>query len=250
VANYAVGYNNINVTEIKELSVRVGNTPGVLNNSVADFTWALIFAATRRVVEADRYTRNGLYKGWHPMLFLGTELFGKTIGVVGLGRIGYEVAQRACGFGMTVLYYDALGRNTKAEKKLGITYTPLNSIIKKSDIVTLHVPLLPSTKHLINSKSLALMKKTSYLINTSRGPVVDEKALYRALKSNSIKGAALDVFEDEPKLLPGLVKLTNVIVTPHIASATWASRCEMSAMAARNILAVLNGKKMPAEVKK
>lgn len=248
IANYAVGYNNIKVAEVRALGVRVSNTPGVLNNSVADMTWALIHAVTRRVVEADRYTRKGLYKGWGPKLFLGTELHGLTLGIVGLGRIGYEVAKRSCGFDMKTLYYDVRGKNAVAEKELGIRFASLESLIKQSDIITLHVPLLPSTHHLINKKAIASMKKSSYLINTARGAVVDEKALVQALKTGKIKGAALDVFEYEPKLTPGLKQLENVILTPHIASATWATRCEMSDIAARNIIAVFEGEKMPSEV--
>ena len=248
VANYAVGYNNIKVAELKKMGVRVGNTPGVLNNSVADMTWALILAITRHIVESDRFTRKGLYKGWDSKLFLGTELSSLTLGVVGLGRIGYEVAKRGCGFDMNILYYDALGRNKKAERQLGIKFTTLKSLIKKADILTLHVPLLPATHHLIDRQALASMKKSAYLINTSRGSVVDEKALVKALKTGKLQGAALDVFEHEPRLTPGLTRLDNVILTPHIASATWATRCEMSDMAARNIIAVFEKKKMPAEV--
>lgn len=250
VANYAVGYNNIDVRVVRAMGVKVGNTPGVLNNSVADMTWALIHAITRRIVEADEYVRQGKYKGWGPKLFLGTELHGMTLGVVGLGRIGYEVAKRACGYNMKILYFDALGVNKKAEKELGITHKPLAYLLKNSDIVTIHVPLLPSTQHLIDKKALTTMKKGSYLINTSRGPVVDEMALVSALKSGKLKGAALDVFENEPKLAPGLSRLQNVIITPHIASATWATRCQMSDIAANNIIAVIEGKKMPAEVLK
>jgi len=250
IQNYAVGYNNIKVSEVRKLGVKVGNTPGVLSNAVADMVFALMLTVSRRILEGDEMVRKGKFKGWGPMMLLGRGLHAKTIGIVGLGRIGSEVARRAIGFGMDILYFDAFGKNIKAEKELGITYASLSTLLKKSDFISLNVPLLPSTRHLIDKKAIALMKKSAILINTARGPVIDEKALYRALKKGDILGAGLDVFEEEPKVTPGLTKLRNVVVTPHMASATWRTRCAMSALAAENIIAALTNKKMPAEVLK
>ena len=211
IANYAVGFNNINIGYAKQKGIPVSNTPSkLISESVAEHTMALMFALTKRIVEADRFTRRGGYRGWSPTLLTDIELAGKTLGIVGLGRIGSEVAERAVhGMGMKVLYYD-IRRNPKFEKRFKAKYAPLNTLLKKSDVVTLHVPLLKSTHHLIGKKELGLMKKTSYLINTSRGPVIDEKELVKALKSKKLSGAALDVYEFEPKLSRGLNKLNNV----------------------------------------
>ena len=249
VANYAVGFNNIDVNYAKERKIPVSNTPGkLISKAVAEHTISLMFAITKRIVEADRFTRGGRYRGWSPTLMIDLELSGKTLGVVGLGRIGSEVVQRAArGMGMKVLYHDVI-RNKKFEKKYKAKYVPLNTLLKKSDAVTLHVPLLKSTHHLIGSKELRMMKKTAYLINTSRGPVIDEKELVKALKKKQIAGAALDVLEFEPKLSPGLAQLNNVILTPHIASATIEAREEMAILAANNIIAALKGKKIPNKV--
>lgn len=243
VANYAVGYDNIDVKYAASKGIPVTNTPNILTDSVAEHTFALMLAVMKRVVESDQYTRAGKYKGWAPMLFLGAEMKGKTLGIIGLGRIGSGVAERAShGMGAKVIYYD-IKRNLKFEKKYHAKKATLTNLLKKADIITVHVPLLKSTHHLIGRKEFAMMKKTAYLINTSRGPVIDEKALVSALKTKRIAGAALDVYEKEPLLTRGLRKLKNVILTPHTASATLEARQAMSALAAENILAVLNGKK-------
>jgi len=243
VSNYAVGYDNVDIKAATSRGIPVCNTPGVLENAVAEHTFALMLALCKRIAEADQFVRAGKYKRWEPMLLLGTELEGKTIGIVGLGRIGAGVARRA-GRGMcvNVLYHD-IRRNKDFEKEYQARYVSLSELLKKSDFVSLHVPLLPSTRHLIGKKELAMMKKTAYLINTSRGPVVDEKALVKALQKKQIAGAGLDVYENEPKLTLGLTKLKNVILTPHTASATIEARTAMSELAAQNIIDVLQGRK-------
>lgn len=250
VANYAVGTDNIDLVACKKRQVLVSNTPGVLTESVAEHTFALMLAVARRIVESDTFIRKGMYHGWGPMLLLGTELKGKTLGIVGLGRIGSRVAEMAVqGMGMQVIYNNP-EPNRVFEKQFNAKYRRnLDNLLKESDFVSLHVPLLPSTHHLITSKNLKLMKKTAYLINTARGPIVDEKALVAALKDKKIAGAALDVFEHEPKLTPGLAKLDNVILTPHIASGTWEARQAMSRTAAANIIAALTGQTPPNLVK-
>lgn len=245
VANYAVGYDNIDVAEAKKRGIMVTNTPGVLTDAVADHAVALFFAITRRVVAADRYTRAGQYQAWGPKLFLGEDIKGKTLGIVGLGRIGLAVAQRMKkGFEMRIIYYD-IRRNEELEKEEGFGYCELNDLIKEADFVSLHTVLTDQTRHLINKERLELMKPTAYLINTSRGPIIDEKALVEILKNKEIAGAALDVFENEPALTPGLAELENVVLTPHIASATKATRDRMAEMAANNIIAALNGQTPP-----
>jgi len=247
VANYAVGFDNIDVKAATKVKIPVTNTPGVLTESVADHACALLLSISRRIVESDKFVRTGKYKSWEPMLMLGGDFKGKTLGILGLGRIGSSVAERMTkGFGMKVLYYD-IKRNPAFEKSVKAKFVSVQQLLKSSDYVSVHVPLLPTTKHLIGAKELKLMKKTAYLVNTSRGPIVDEKALVKALKTKQIAGAGLDVFEKEPKLTPGLGKLDNVILTPHTASATIAARTAMSEIAARNILAVLSGKK-PANI--
>jgi len=240
IANYAVGYDNIDLKAAAERNIIVTNTPDVLTESVAEHTIALIFAIARRIVESDQFMRDGKYTGWAPMLFLGNDLVGKTLGLIGLGRIGAAVAKRMHdGFEMKIIYYD-VRRNEELEKKYHLEYRDLESLLKESDFVSIHVPLLPETRHLIGAEQLKMMKKTAYLINTSRGPVVDEKALVEALKSGQIKGAALDVYEEEPKMAPGLAELPNTVLTPHTASATEETRSAMSELAAKNIIAVLN----------
>ena len=245
IANYAVGYNNIDVGVATERKIPVTNTPGVLTDTTADMAWALIFAIARRVVEADKFTKEGKYKGWGPMMFLGGDIYGKTLGVVGLGRIGKSVVKRAKGFDMRVLYFDAFRADEKVEEELGIEYVSLEELLKESDFVSIHVPLLPSTHHLIGEKELLMMKKTAYLINNSRGPVIDEEALVKALRDKEIAGAALDVFENEPELSPGLADLKNVVITPHISSASIETRTKMAVMAAENLLAGLKGMRPP-----
>ena len=251
VANYAVGYDNVDIKYATTKKIPVTNTPGdFITDAVAEHTFGLMLAITKRIVESDKYVRAGKYKGWAPMLLLGAEMRGKTIGIVGLGRIGSGVAERAShGMGAKVIYYD-IKRNLKFEKKYHAKKATLTNLLKKADLVTVHVPLLKSTHHLIGKKELAMMKKTAYLINTSRGPVIDEKALVQALQKKKIAGAALDVYEKEPLLTRGLKKLKNVILTPHTASATIEARSEMSVLAAENILAVLDGKKPKTLVNK
>ncbi|MBU1091601.1 D-glycerate dehydrogenase [Patescibacteria group bacterium] len=241
-ANYAVGYNNIDVDTAKEKGIMITNTPGVLTETVAEYAFALILAIAHRIAEADKFTREGKYKGWAPKLLLGSNISGKTLGIIGLGRIGSQVAHHAKnGFNMNVLYYD-VKRNEDFEKEIGATYKEnMEDVLKESDIVSLHVPLIDSTKHLMNADRLKMMKKSAYLVNTSRGPVVDEKFLVSALRDGVIKGAALDVFEEEPELAEGLVGLDNVILTPHIASATEETRSKMSEMTADNIIVALEG---------
>ena len=241
VANYAVGYDNFDLNAAKQRNVIMTNTPEVLTESVAEHAIALMFAIARRIVESDQFMRSGKYTGWAPMLFLGNDLVGKTLGLIGLGRIGAAVAKRMRdGFEMKIIYYD-VKRNEELEKKYNLEYRDLETLLKESDFVSIHVPLLESTRHLISEPQLKMMKKTAYLINTSRGPVIDEKALVVALKNGEIKGAALDVYEEEPKMAPGLAELPNTVLTPHTASATEETRSAMSELAAKNIIAVLSG---------
>jgi glyoxylate reductase len=247
VANYAVGYDNIDVREATRRGIAVTNTPEVLTNTTADMAWALMFAVARRVVEGDKFVRAGKFKGWGPMLLLGNDVYGKTLGVVGTGRIGTAVARRAIGFNMKVLYYDVVPNET-LEREVGAKKVELDELLRESDFVTLHVPLLPSTHHLIGERELKLMKRTAYLINTSRGPVVDERALVEALRNGEIAGAGLDVFENEPELTPGLAELDNVVLTPHTASASVETRARMATLAAENIIAFFEGKRPPTIV--
>lgn len=248
IANYAVGFDNIDLVEAKKRNLVVCNTPGVLNNAVAEHAIALMFAVTKRIAEADVYTREGKYKGWAPDLLIGSELSGKTLGIIGTGNIGKGVAERAKGLGMQVVYYD-VKQNVELEKSCNAVLMPVDQLLAVADVVSVHVPLLESTKHLIDAKALKLMKKTAYLINTSRGPIVDEKALVTALKKKQIAGAGLDVYEFEPKLSPGLVALKNVVLTPHTASATVEARDQMAVLAAKAIIDVIDGK-MPANTVK
>jgi len=249
-ANYAVGFDNIDLAEAKKRGVTVTNTPDVLTETVAEHTFALMLAIAHRIAEADKFMRSGKYLGWAPMLLLGTDLARKTLGVVGLGRIGSRVVEHAArGFEMKVIYYDPK-RNEEFETEFGAVYKPnLDDLLSEADFVSIHVPLLPATRHLINADKLRLMKTTAYLINTSRGPIVDEKALADALGQGIIKGAAIDVFENEPKMEPALRSLDNIIVTPHIASATEETRQKMGEVAALNIIAALEGKTPPNLVK-
>ena len=243
VANYAVGYDNIDVPAAKELGIIITNTPDVLTETVAEHAFALMLAIAHRVVEADKFMRAGKYIGWEPELLLGTDLSHKTLGIVGLGRIGSRVAHHgAKGFGMRVLYYD-VKRNESFEKEMQAEFRETaEAVFQEADFISIHVPLLPTTRHLVNADLLRKMKPTAYLINTSRGPIVDEHALAEALRDKVIKGAALDVFENEPAIEPMLKDLDNLIVTPHIASATEETRQKMGEVAAQNIIAVLENK--------
>jgi len=236
VANYAVGYNNIAVKELHDAGVVITNTPGVLTDTVAEFTVSLVLALTKRIPEGDRFTRAGKYVGWAPELLLGSDLAGKTLGIVGAGRIGSGVARRlANGFGMQIKYYDIARSEALEAEVQSEYYESLDELLRVADVVSLHVPLLPQTQHLINTERLALMKPSAYLINTSRGPVIDETALVTALQQGTIRGAALDVYENEPALASGLTALDNVIITPHTASASEETRGKMSELVGFNI---------------
>jgi lactate dehydrogenase-like 2-hydroxyacid dehydrogenase len=246
IANYAVGFNNIDIKGASARGIVVTNTPGALSDTVAEHALALILAIVKRVVEADRFVREGKFDGWGPMLFLGMDLKGKILGILGAGRIGSRLAYQAQrGFDMKVIYYD-IKRNEAFEAESGATYyKAVEDVLERSDVVSIHVPLLDSTRHLINAASLRKMKPSAYLVNTSRGPVIDEPALVDALRSGTIAGAALDVFENEPALAPGLADLPNVVLTPHIASASLPTREEMSRLAAENLIAFFEGKTPP-----
>ena len=249
IANMAMGFNNIDVEEAKKRGIIITNTPDILTDTVAEYTFALMLSIAHRVVEADKFARTLKYQGWEPMLLLGNDLSGKTLGIVGLGRIGSRVAYHGLkGFDMRIVYYD-VKRNENFEKEFSAIYAPLEDLLKQSDFVSIHVPLLASTRHLINAENLKLMKPSAYLVNTSRGPVIDEAALALALSNKTIRGAALDVFEFEPEITPELLKLDNVILTPHIASATEETRSKMSALAATNIIEALEGRTPPNLIK-
>jgi len=248
VANVAVGFNNIDVAEATKRGVVVTNTPDVLTETTADFAWTLLMATARRVVEADRYVREGKFTQWEFMLLLGGDIHGKTLGIIGFGRIGRAMARRARGFDMRVLYQDAVAADPATEREFRATRTDTPTLLRESDFVTLHTPLLPETRHLINAQSLKTMKKTAYLINASRGPVVDEAALAQALKEEWIAGAGIDVFEREPEVHPALMGLPNVVLAPHIASASSDTRLKMANLAVDNCLAVLEGKTPPTPV--
>lgn len=246
IAQLAVGFDNVDVQEATKRGIYVSNTPEVLTDTTADFAWTLLMALARRVVEADKYVRMGKWKvGWHPAMLQGRDVYGATMGIVGAGRIGYAVAKRATGFSMKILFYDVIPR-PEMEKDFGAKKVDLDELLKQSDFVSVHVPLMKETHHLINAEKLRLMKKTAYLINNSRGPVVDEKALYEALNEGRIAGAGLDVFEQEPTSLANpLLKLDNVVVAPHISSASYATRSKMAEMVADNLIAFFEGKKPP-----
>jgi glyoxylate reductase len=248
VANVAVGFNNVDVAAATKRGVVVTNTPDVLTDTTADFAWALLMATARRVVEADRYVRDGKFKQWEFMLLLGGDVHGKTLGIVGFGRIGRAMARRAGGFGMRVLYQDAMAADVATERELNATRVDLPTLLVESDFVTIHTPLLPETRHLFDAAALRAMKKTAYLINASRGPVVHEAALVQALREGWIAGAALDVFEEEPEVHPGLLGLANVVLAPHIASASSDTRLKMATLAVDNCLAVLEGRTPPTPV--
>jgi len=248
VSNVAVGFNNIDVAAATQRGVVVTNTPDVLTETTADFAWTLLMATARRVVEADRYVREGKFTQWEFMLLLGGDIHGKTLGIVGFGRIGRAMARRALGFNMRVLYQDAVAADAATEKELRATRVDTATLLRESDFVTLHTPLLPETQHLINAQSLRTMKKTAYLVNASRGPVVDEAALAHALKEGRIAGAGIDVFEREPEVHPALIGLPNVVLAPHIASASSDTRVKMAMLAVDNCLAVLEGRTPPTPV--
>lgn len=240
-ANYAVGYDNIDVEAARKRGIRVTNTPGVLTDATADMAWALLFAAARRIVESDKFMRTGNWQGWGPMQFLGQDITGRTLGIVGAGRIGTNFALKSTGFKMKLVYTDPVP-NPDLESKLGARKIELDDLLRISDFVSIHIPMMPETTHLIGKRELGLMKPTAVLINTSRGPVVDEAALVEALRAEKIAAAGLDVYEGEPKAAPGLLELDNAVTCSHIASATIETRGKMAAMAAENLIAVLQGK--------
>jgi glyoxylate reductase len=241
VSNVAVGYNNIDIAAARRRGIVVTNTPDVLTETTADFAWALLMAAARRVVEADHLVRSAQWKTWDYNLLLGADVHGKTLGVLGFGRIGRAVARRGRGFDMRILYADAVRADSRTESELGALFTSIPDVLAQSDFVSLHTPLLPETRHLIDEAALRTMKKSAILVNAARGPIVDEAALAKALTEGWIAGAGLDVFEHEPKVHPGLLSLHNVVLAPHIASASSETRVAMAALAVRNCLAVLDG---------
>lgn len=250
-SNYAVGFNNIDINEAKNKGIAVTNTPGMSSETVAEHTVALILALTTRTVEGDGFMRKGLYEGWDPMLFWGMDLKGSTVGILGAGRIGVRVGNiLRYGFDMNVIYYDVCRNEQFEENSDAVYFDNLEEVIKRADVLTIHVPLLPTTHHLINSDRLKMMKKTAYLVNTSRGPVLDENALVSALENNLIAGAGLDVFEFEPKTAEGLEKFSNVVLTPHIASSTQKTREQMAQTAAQNIIDFFEGVELKNQVNK
>jgi glyoxylate reductase len=254
VSNVAVGFDNIDVPAATAHKVMVTNTPGVLDDATADFAFTLLMATARRIVEADSFTRQGRFKGWAIDMMLGADVHGATLGLVGIGRIGRGVAHRAKGFNMRVLYYDPNPLPPDAEQQLGAARVDLGRLLAESDFVSVHVPLTQETHHMLSTPQFEVMKRSAILINTSRGPVVDEAALVQALTAKKLAGAGLDVYEREPAVHPGLLAMPNVVLAPHIASATVRTRSEMSAMAARNIATAVRGGRPPnllnPEVKK
>jgi len=245
VANMAVGFNNIDVDAATRLGIAVSNTPGVLSDTTADLAFALLMATARRIPEAERFLRAGKYKGWGPLLFCGAEVHGSTLGLIGAGRIGKIVSKRASGFDMKVIYYDVNRMTAEDEEKNHMTYMSMEEVLQQSDFVSIHTPYMPSTHHLIGERELHLMKPTAILINTARGPIVDEKALVNALQTKTIAGAGLDVFENEPAVEPELLTMENVVLLPHIASASLGTRTLMATMASDNIVAHFHGQRPP-----
>lgn len=245
VANVAVGYDNIDVEAATRAGIMVTNTPGVLTDTTADLAWTLLMAIARRISEAERFLRAGHFKGWGIMMLLGGDVHGKTLGLVGFGRIGQAVARRSAGFDMRILYYDPVVQAEEQARALGAQRVDLPTLLSESDFVSVHTPLTPETHHLLGAEQFELMKNTAYLINTSRGPVIDEAALAQALKDDVIAGAALDVFEREPQVQPELLELENALLVPHIGSATVATRAKMATMAADNVSAALHGERPP-----
>ena len=240
IASYAVGYDNIDVSAATERGIPVSNTPGVLTETTAELAWALLFSVARRIVEGDSFTRTGQFKGWAPLLMLGQGATNKTLGIIGAGRIGTAFALKSKGFDMKVIYSDEQ-RNEQLERELGAKKVPLPKLLKESDYVSIHVPLMKATHHLIGEKELKMMKKTAVLINTARGPIIDEAALIKALKEHWIFGAGLDVYEKEPEISRELKSLDNVVLQPHTGSGTIETRTKMALMAAENLIEGLKG---------
>ena len=245
IANFGVGYNNIDVRLATARGIMVSNTPGVLTDATAELAFTLILSVSRRLVEGDRMVREGRFKFWAPMLFLGREVTGKTLGIIGMGKIGKAIAVRARAFDMKILYHNRKRINSEEEKTLRVEYVDLKTLLAESDFVTLNVPLTEETKHLIGKNELSLMKSTAFIINTSRGPVIDEKELVEVLKAGKIGGAGLDVYENEPSLTPGLTELDNVILLPHVGSGTQETRIKIGKLAVENLIAGLEGRTPP-----
>ena len=245
VANMAVGFNNIDVHAATRLGIAVSNTPGVLSDTTGDLAFALLMATARRIPEAERFLRAGKYKGWGPLLFCGAEVHHSTLGLIGAGRIGKIMAKRASGFEMKILYFDVYRMSPEDEEQYHMTYLPMDEVLQQSDFVSVHTPYMPSTYHLIGERELNLMKPTAILINTARGPIVNEKALVKALQEGKIAGAGVDVFENEPAVDPVLLTMENVVLLPHIASASLKTRTLMATMASDNIVAHFKGQRPP-----
>lgn len=245
VCNIAVGYNNIDVKAATRRGVMVTNTPGVLDDTTADFTWTLLLATARRVVESDKFFRSGKWKVWGLMQFTGHDVHHKTLGIVGLGRIGKGVARRAKGFDMRVIYTDIQRADEATEREYGVMYVDKRTLLRESDFVSLHIPLFPETRHYLSDPEFALMKKTAILVNAARGPIVDEKALVRALREGKIAGAGLDVYEREPKCERALLSMQPVVLSPHTASASIETRTKMAMMAVQNCITGLSGQRPP-----
>ena len=245
IANYAVGYNNIDLEAATACRIAVTNTPGVLTDTTADLTMALLLGVARRITEGDAYTRSGKYQGWAPLLFLGTDVHLKTLGLMGFGRIGMAVAKRAAGFDMRILYTNDCQVDPEVDKQFNARCLDKETLLQASDFISIHVPLTPQTHHLMGAREFSLMKPTAYIINTSRGEVIDEQALVEALKKGQIAGAALDVYEHEPEIHPALLEMPNVLLLPHIGSASLETRTKMGMIAARNLEAFFKGEIPP-----
>jgi glyoxylate reductase len=245
VANFAVGFNNVDLDAASERGILVTNTPGVLTETTADFAWALLMAAARRIVEGDRLVRDGKFTAWGPRMLLGHDVHRKTLGLIGMGRIGQAVARRARGFDMDVIFYDPYPVPAEVVDKLGARSTPLEELYRTADFISVHVPLLPDTHHLLDDDAFAQIKPNAVVVNTSRGPVVDEQALVRALEAGTIAAAGIDVFEHEPQVEPGLLALDNVVLAPHIASGSHDTRLRMSMLASENLVCGLRGDRPP-----
>ena len=245
IANYAVGFNNIDVPAATARKIAVSNTPGVLTDTTADLTMALILGVARRLVEADQFTRAGKYESWAPLLFLGADVHHKTLGLLGFGRIGYAVAKRALGFDMRILYHNTRRADPELEKQVQARYVDRETLLREADFLSVHVPLTPETRGFLSTREFSLMKPTAFLVNTARGEVIDEEALMEALKNGKIAGAGLDVFEHEPAIPPALFSLNNVILLPHIGSGSVETRTKMGLMAAENLIAAFEGKIPP-----
>jgi len=244
IANYAVGYDNIDIAAARELGIGVTNTPGVLTDATADMAWTLLMACARRIVASDPFVRSGRFEGWAPMLFVGADVTRRTLGIVGAGRIGTAVARRSVGFSMRVLYADPVA-HPELEHAVGAVRVALETLLRESDFISLHVLLTTETRHLMGPAQFAMMKPTAILINTSRGPVIDEAALAVALREGKIAGAGLDVYENEPEVHPELLNCPNAVLAPHTGSATTETRTKMATMAAENLIAMLEGRTPP-----